>query len=179
NHDLGIRVRLRADPFFYLWTLRFLRQCTTARLRANTLPKLRLALYSRDCINALSQEAGIVYDERKKGILYFFRSQESFDQGSVNYRFLGENGLPIEIVDGRRAAEIEPGLANVKDRIAGGIYSPIDQTGDSRQFTEKLSEWAARKLGVAFRFGTTIEGLDTEGDTVTAVRTSAGTIKGD
>ena len=179
NHDLGIRVRLRADPFFYLWTLRFLRECTTARLRANTLPKLRLALYSRDCINALSAETGIGYDERKKGILYFFRSQESFDHGSINYRYLGEHGLPIEIVGRDRLAEIEPGLANVKDRIAGGVYSPIDQTGDSRQFAERIAAWAAEMLGVTFRFGTTVQGLDTDGDRVTAVRTSAGPVAGD
>ena len=179
NHDLGIRVKLRADPFFYLWSLRFLRECTTTRLRANTLPKLRLALYARDCINALSAEAGISYDQRSKGILYFFRSQESFDQGSVNYRFLGDNGLPIEIVDGRRAAEIEPALAGISDRIAGAVYSPVDQTGDSRQFTEALVAWATEKLGVTFRFGTTIEGLDIDGDRVVAVRTSAGPLTGD
>lgn len=179
NHDLGIRVRLRADPYFYLWTLRFLRECTTARLRTNTLAKLRLALYSRDCINALSQEAGLAYDERKKGILYFFRSQESFDRGSVNYRYLGENGLPIEIVGRDRAAEIEPALAPVKDKIAGAVYSPIDQTGDSRQFTERLAAWASDRLGVVFRLGTTVDGLDIEGDRVTAVRTSTGAIAGD
>lgn len=177
NHDLGIRVRLRADPYFYLWSLRFLRQCTTPRLRANTLAKLRLALYSRDCINALSAETGIGYDERKKGILYFFRSQQSFDAGSINYRFLGEHGLPIEIVGRDRIAEIEPGLAGVKDKIAGGIYSPIDQTGDSRQFTERLSAYAAERLGVVFRFGSTVEALDIEGDRVRAVRTSAGPLE--
>lgn len=179
NHDLGIRVRLRADPFFYLWSLRFLRQCTTARLRANTLPKLRLALYSRDCINEFSEETGIAYDERKKGILYFFRSRESFDHGTANYRYLGEHGLPIEIVGRDRLAEIEPGLANVKDKIAGGVYSPIDQTGDSRQFAEKLAAHAAAKLGVTFLYDTTVEGLDIDGDRVRAVRTSAGPVAGD
>src|SRR3569832_826879 len=66
NHDLGIKVRLRLDPYFYAWSLRFLRECTVTRLRANTQVKLRLALYSRDCINRLSEESGIHYDERKK-----------------------------------------------------------------------------------------------------------------
>ncbi|THF56335.1 D-amino acid dehydrogenase [Ollibium composti] len=179
NHNLGIRVRLRADPYFYLWSLRFLRQCTTPRLRANSLAKLRLALYARDCINELSAEAGIGYDERKRGIFYFFRSQRSFDTGSANYRFLGEHGLPIEIVGRDRIAEIEPGLAAVKDKIAGGIYSPVDQTGDSRQFTERLAAYAADKLGVVFRFGTTVEALDTEGDRVRAVRTSSGPLEAD
>ena len=179
NHDLGIRVRLRLDPSFFAWTLRFLAQCTTARLRANTLPKLRLALYSRDCINAISAETGIAYDERKRGILYFFRSQESFDTGTDNYRFLGEHGLPIEIVGRERLAEVEPGLADVKDKIAGGVYSPIDQTGDSRMFVERLAAYAEEKLGVTFRFETTVQGLDIEGGRVRAVETSAGRLAAD
>ncbi|OBQ95555.1 D-amino acid dehydrogenase [Mesorhizobium sp. AA23] len=179
NHDLGIKVRLRLDPYFYAWSLRFLRECTVARLRANTDVKLKLALYSRDCINALSEATGIHYDERKKGILYFFRSQKSFDTGTDNYRYLGERGLPIEIVGRDRLAELEPGLASVKDKIAGGIYSPIDQTGDSKQFVDKLAAYAAEKLGVRFLFGTTIEGLDIEGERVRAVMTSAGPVTGD
>ncbi|ESW84051.1 D-amino acid dehydrogenase [Mesorhizobium sp. C280B] len=179
NHDLGIKVRLRFDPYFFAWSLRFLRQCTHKRMRANTDVKLRLALYSRDCINAVSAETGIHYDERKKGILYFFRSQQSFDTGTDNYRYLGEHGLPIEIVGRDRLVELEPGLAGAKDKIAGGVYSPIDQTGDSSQFTQRLAAYAAEKLGVQFLYGTTVEGLDIDGDRVRAVMTSAGPVAGD
>ncbi|MER9891305.1 D-amino acid dehydrogenase [Mesorhizobium sp. M0119] len=179
NHDLGIKVRLRFDPYFFAWSLRFLRQCTHKRMRANTDVKLRLALYSRDCINAVTAETGIHYDERKKGILYFFRSQQSFDTGTDNYRYLGEHGLPIEIVGRDRLVELEPGLAGAKDKIAGGVYSPIDQTGDSSQFTQRLAAYAAEKLGVQFLYGTTVEGLDIDGDQVRAVMTSAGPITGD
>ncbi|MES0155598.1 D-amino acid dehydrogenase [Mesorhizobium sp. M0018] len=179
NHDLGIKVRLRFDPYFFAWSLRFLRQCTHKRMRANTDVKLRLALYSRDCINAVSAETGIRYDERKKGILYFFRSQQSFDTGTDNYRYLGEHGLPIEIVGRDRLVELEPGLAGAKDKIAGGVYSPIDQTGDSSQFTQNLAAYAAEKLGVQFLYGTTVEGLDIDGDRVRAVMTSAGPVAGD
>jgi D-amino-acid dehydrogenase len=179
NHDLGIKVRLSFDPYFYAWSLRFLRECTVKQLRANTDIKLRLALHSRTCINALSEATGIHYDERKKGILYFFRSQKSLDTGTDNYRYLAEHGLPIEIVGRERLAELEPGLARVKDKIAGGIYSPIDQTGDSKQFTDNLAAYAAEKLGVKFLFGTTVEGLAVEGDRVRAVMTSAGPITGD
>lgn len=179
RRDLGIRVKLQADPFFYLWVLKFLRECTTERLRANTLVKLRMALHSRECINLIEQETGICYDQRKKGILYFFRSQQSFDSGSQNYRFLGENGLPIEIVDRRRLVEIEPGLADAAGKIAGAIYSPIDQTGDSRLFSTRLAAHAQETFGVEFRFGTTVEGLDLAGDRIAAVRTSGGAITAD
>ncbi len=177
--DLGIRVKLRLDPYFYAWTLRFLFQCTTARMRANTLVKLRLAMHSRDCINRIETDAGIDYDQRKRGILYFFRSQQSLDTGTDNYRFLGEHGLPIEIVDRKRLVELEPGLAGAADKIAGGVYSPVDQTGDSRLFAKRLAAYATDRLGVVFRFDTAIDGLDIEGDRVRAVRTASGPVEAD
>jgi D-amino-acid dehydrogenase len=179
RRDLGIRVRLQLDPYFYAWTLRFLLQCTTARMRANTLVKLRLAMHSRDCINSIEEDTGIAYDQRKKGILYFFRSQQSLDTGTGNHRFLAEHGLPIEIVDRRRLVELEPGLAGAAEKIAGGVYCPVDQTGDSRIFANRLATHAAEKLGVTFRFGTAVEGLNIEGDRVMAARTSTGSVEAD
>lgn len=179
NHDLGIRVRLGRDPYLFAWGLRFLRQCTQARKRANTLPKLRLALYSRDSINALSEETGITYDDRRKGILYLSRSRESLDAAARNYGFLADHGLPIEVVDPERMAEIDPGLSGARHHFAGAVYSPSDQTGDSRLFATRLAAYAAERLGVDFRFNTTVVGLDIEGDAVRAVRTNAGLLTAD
>ncbi|WP_378944476.1 D-amino acid dehydrogenase [Mesorhizobium sp. ANAO-SY3R2] len=177
--DLGIKVRLQLDPFFYAWSLRFLFQCTSTRVRENTKAKLKLALYSRLCINEISSETGISYDERARGIMYFFRSQESLDHGERMYGFLAEHGLDIEVVDRNRLVEIEPGLAAAKDGIAGAIYSPMDQTGDSRKFVEALAAHAEQKLGVKFMFDTNVEDLIVEGDRVAGVKTSAGRLDAD
>jgi len=175
--DLGIKVRLRFDPYFVMWSLRFLTQCTTARCRANTDVKLRLALYSRECINEIAAEAGIDYDQRARGILYFFRSKESLATGTGNLRYLAEHGLEIEIVDRDRLVELEPSLAQAE--VAGGVYSPMDQTGDSRLFVQGLAAYAGEKLGVTFRFDTTVEGLDVADNKVKAVKTSAGSLSAD
>lgn len=177
--DLGIKVRLGLDPYFYAWSLRFLFQCTTSRVRENTKAKLKLALYSRLCINEISAETGIGYDERARGIMYFYRSQESLDQGAAMYGFLAEHGLDIEVVDRNRLVEIEPGLAAAKDGIAGAVYSPMDQTGDSRQFVEALAAHAEHKLGAKFMFDTNVEDLIVEGDRVAGVKTSAGKLDAD
>jgi len=179
NHELGIRVRCRLDPYLFAWSLRFLRQCTRARMRANTDVKIRMALYSRECINALIADTGIAYDGRSKGILYLFRSQQSLDEGSQNYLYLGKHGLDVEVVDRARLLQLEPALANSRGALAGAVYSPMDQTGDSRLFTQALAAYAAEKLGVKFLYGTSVEALDTEGDRVRSVVTSAGRVDGD
>ena len=171
---LGIKVHFTLDPQFILWTLRFLAQCTTARAHANTVVKLRLAFYARQCINEISEATGITYDERRKGIVYFYRSQASFDAGAKHMQFIADRGLEIEIASRDRLVEIEPGLAAVKDQLAGGIYSPMDQTGDSALFVRSLADWSSKNLGVKFVYDTAVEGLDIEGNIVRAVKTSRG-----
>jgi D-amino-acid dehydrogenase len=176
NPDLGVKLRPSLNPAFLSWTWRFLLQCTEARAYANTDVKLRLALYSRECINEISAETGVDFDERRRGIVYFYRDQKSLDNGAKHFSYIGERGLEVEVVDRKRLLEVEPGLANSGDRIVGGIFSPMDQTGDSRMFATKLAELAVERLGVKFMHDTNVEGLDVEGGRVRAVRTSKGSI---
>ena len=84
--DLGIKVRPSLDPHFLSWTLQFLLQCTPTRAHINTLRKLRIAMYSKHCMNALAQRTGVQYDLGHRGILYFYRSQESLDAGASTCR---------------------------------------------------------------------------------------------
>ncbi|PSJ60348.1 D-amino acid dehydrogenase [Pseudaminobacter soli (ex Li et al. 2025)] len=176
NPDLGVKLRPSLNPVFLSWTWRFLLQCTEARAYANTDVKLRLALYSRECINEISAETGVDFDERRRGIVYFYRDQKSLDNGAQHFRYIGERGLEVEVVDRKRLLEVEPGLASSGDRIVGGIYSPMDQTGDSRMFATKLAQLAVERHGVKFMRDTNVEGLDVEGGRVRAVRTSKGSI---
>ena len=172
--DLGIKVNFTLDPQFLLWGLRFVGQCTTARAQANTIVKLRLALYARTCINEIAEATGVQYDEIRKGIVYFYRTQASFDAGAKHMQFLADQGLKLETVDRERLIEVEPGLAAVKEQLAGGIYSPMDQTGDSRLFVERLAAWSSQHLGVKAKYGAVIEGFEIARNRVTAVKTSIG-----
>src|SRR5262247_3971551 len=78
--DLGIKVRPNLHPHFLSWTWQFLFQCTPGRAYVNTRRKLRIAMYSKQCINELAAETGITYDSGQSGILYFYRSQQTLDQ---------------------------------------------------------------------------------------------------
>jgi len=53
---------------------------------------------------------------------------------------------------------IEPALAQCRGRVAGGIYTATDESGDAQSFTAALAERAAAK-GVRFRFGVTLDRL--------------------
>jgi len=69
--DAPLLFRLRADWRQWAWGLTFLYECLPSRTRHNTIQCLNLALYSRDCLQALRREAGLRYDELARGILTF------------------------------------------------------------------------------------------------------------
>lgn len=177
--DLGIKVKPSLDPHFIAWTFRFLFECTHARAHINTLRKFRLALYSRTCINAISADTKVDYDAGSKGILYFYRSQQSLDAGAQHMKILSDNGLTLEVIGRERMVELEHGLKSAAHGIAGALYSPLDQTGDSCKFSRNLAQWCERNLAMRFRYGTTISAIETDGDRVTGIMTDKGRIAAD
>ena len=174
SNDQALRVKLSADPRLWSYFLKFLGQCTATRARINTERKLRLCRFSLEELKAVVAETGVAYDGRDGGLLYFYRSQESFERGAANCRILIDNGQPLEIVDRARAVEIDPALAPAKDRIAGALYAPEDESGDAHLFTRALAEVAAERHGVAFAYSHSITRIDTAGDRIEKVVTDKG-----
>ncbi len=176
--DTALRLRLRIDPKMWAWGLRFLMNCTAARNRANTVCKLRLCLYSIEALKALREETGIAYDERTEGALYLYREPAQLDTALANMALLTENGLAMTAIDRDRIAELEPALAHIKDKFAGAIHCPVDESGDSHLFSRRLAE-VCETMGVSFRFGTSVTGLKADGERIEGVVTDNGVVAGD
>lgn len=172
--DQALRLKLRADPRMWSWSWLFLMQCTNERARINTIRKLKLCLYSLEALGEVVRDTGVQYDGLQGGNLYVYRSEKSFAAGIEHTGILREQGLEMRVVSRDELPGIEPALAPVKDLIAGGVYSPTDQSGDARMFTRGLAEHCRNKLGVELAFDTAIEAIATEGERVTGVVTSSG-----
>lgn len=181
--DQALRFRLSADPRLWSWSLKFLAQCTPERARLNTLRKHRLCLYSQRVLHQTLAEAGgngggLDYDRVTRGILYFYRSEERLAAGVEHMRILADDGQQTEVLDRDAVIRLEPSLAPARDRIAGGIYCPTDETGDCGKFTKALAE-TCRRRGAEIRTGTDLLRIDTDGDRVTGVATSMGRLEAD
>ena len=161
------------DPARAIWGLRLLRNCTSARYELNKSRMLRLAEYSRDCLRALRAETGIAYDERMRGTLQLFRSHKQLDGAGADVRILEKFGIRHELLDREGCVGAEPGLGRVKDKIAGGLRLPDDETGDCFLYTQKLSSMA-QALGVQFRYETTVKALRRSGGKIDGVRIEQG-----
>lgn len=171
-------IRPNPDPAMWLWIAKMLRNCTSARYAVNKSRMIPIAEYSRDCLRALRKETGIHYDERSRGTLQLFRKQAQLDHTGGDIAVLRQYGVPYEVLDRAGCIAAEPALAAVKGKFVGGLRLPQDETGDCHMFTEALAAEAAR-LGVEFRFNTTIDRLIADGARVTGVATGAGVLQAD
>jgi D-amino-acid dehydrogenase len=140
------------------WGLRLLMNCTSARYELNKGRMVPIAEYSRDLLRDLRQRAGITYDERALGTLQLFRKQEQLDGTAKDIAILEKFGVPYEVLDVAGCVAVEPALRHVKEKVAGGLRLPGDETGDCFKFTNALAA-LCRQLGVEFRYRTTIEGI--------------------
>ena len=84
----AFRFKFQWDPAMWYWGIQFLRQCTHKNMEVNTLRKHRLSIYSQKCFHQLVDETNISYHENKKGLIYFFRTQESFYEGKQKLAML-------------------------------------------------------------------------------------------
>ncbi|AYN93049.1 MULTISPECIES: D-amino acid dehydrogenase [Pseudomonas] len=163
-----LAIRPTGDIHQYLWMAQMLRNCTAERYAINKERMVRLSEYSRDCLDELRAETGIAYEGRQLGTTQVFRTQQQVDAAAKDIAVLERSGVPYELLDRDGIARAEPALAHVKDKLAGALRLPNDQTGDCFLFTNRLAE-LARQLGVEFRFGQKIERLEAVGDRLNGV----------
>ena len=171
---------IRADGSLWQlrWMAKLLRNCSAMRYAENKERMLRVAEYSRTCLQQLRADTGIQYEQRTGGTLQLFRTQAQVDSVQRDIAVLEECGIPYRLLDRDALAQVEPALAQAKERLSGGLQLPADETGDCHMFTRALTVLAA-ELGVEFRFDQQVEGLAFEGDQVSGVRLAGSLLKAD
>ncbi|MCO6416216.1 D-amino acid dehydrogenase [Siccirubricoccus sp. KC 17139] len=162
----------------YRWLGQMLANCTAAAYGLNKGRMVRLAEYSRDVLKELRAETGIAYDQRMQGTLQLFRTQKQLDAVGEDTAVLDQFQVPYELLDPAGCIGAEPALGRVADKFVGGLRLPGDETGDAHVFTQRLAALAAA-AGVTFRYGVTVQGLETEAGEVVGVATDQGRFTAD
>ena len=173
REDAPLLWRLRADPAQWAWGLRFLRQCTAARARANLGAIVRLGLASRAALQGLRRELALEYDHLERGILHFYTDPGEFEHALPQAALMREFGCERVPQTAAQCLAIEPALAGSRVPVVGGTYTASDESGDARRFTEALARHAAAR-GVRFRQGETVQALLREGGRLSGVRLVSG-----
>jgi D-amino-acid dehydrogenase len=176
REDAPLLIRWRRfDPALWGWGLRFLANCTKARAKINTERTLRVALYSRRLLKELRAETGIEYDQQSRGILHIYREAKEYEHACREAEAMREFGLARQSLDRNGIVAIEPALRHIAPKLAGGLYSQDDESGDAHKFTLALAKLAAER-GVVFRFAENIHGFELAKGRLAAIVTDQGKI---
>ena len=167
--DAPFYFRLKLDPHFWMWGLRFLASCTTRQLEIGTERLFRLSQYSLACLKDLRDTVNLDYNQRQEGILSVYRDQQAFDLAAAELVAHGGAEIVAQALDSDGCRRVEPALKTTGIDIAGGILTAEDESGDAFAYTEQLAD-LCKGLGVEFRFGATVLGFDTDSSSITGIR---------
>src|SRR3546814_10301410 len=67
--------------------------------RVNKSRMLRVATYSRACLEELRRDTGIAYEERCRGTLQMFRDQKGLDDAAKDIEILKDFGVEHSLLD--------------------------------------------------------------------------------
>jgi D-amino-acid dehydrogenase len=179
RRDSPLTIRVSAVPGLVKWGSAFLRSCTSATAATTTEDVLRLALYSREMLHRVINREQLEFDYRQTGKLHIYSDLRSFVKTRHRVDLKNRLGCEQQILDGPGCLAKEPALESLKGQIVGGVFSPLDESGDSYALARSLATISESSGGVQFNYGRKILKLDVQGQQLIGVRTDQGTYEGD
>jgi D-amino-acid dehydrogenase len=166
--DSPLLFRPRLDPHQWRWALSFLTQCTDAAFARNVEQLVALGRYSHESLKSVVGKTGIEYDRLERGILHFFSSAADYESGVKAAALMRDHGVDRRVLDRDAVLAVEPALKRFGG-IHGGTFTPSDESGDARVFTQKLAQLCAAR-GVKFLWEHDVLAFDKAGAKITGVQ---------
>jgi D-amino-acid dehydrogenase len=175
NPESPFYIKPRLDLDLIAWAWRFMRSATRAHVD-QCAPLIRdLSLASRALFEELSSLPGNDFGLVKRGLVMLCKTQHALDDEAGMAATANGLGVPAEVLDAKGVAKLDPG---VTADVAGGVYFPKDcHLTPGRFMAGLLAE--CERMGVAFRWGTEVNGVIYNGRVLEAVETSAGEMTAD
>lgn len=178
RRDSPVRMRPTGDPAQLRWVLDFLRACTQSASDAATAKLLALSALSRASLAEMLAATPVAFQHQRNGKLVVQGSAASMAGAMRQMQLQAALGSRQEALSAADCVALEPSLAAIAGRIAGGILTPDEEVGDCRMLCEGLAAaLAAPPFAVRFRFGVAVQSPVLRGGRIAALRTSAGEIE--
>jgi D-amino-acid dehydrogenase len=119
------------------------------------------------------------FEYRQTGKLHIYSDLRSFAKTGRMVALKNRLGCEQQILEVCDCLAREPALENLKGRIVGGVFSPLDESGDTYALARSLATVSELSGGVHFNYGQKILQLDNQGQRLIGVQTNQGTYKAD
>lgn len=169
----GVRFRFRPERAQWKWCAAFLAACTSRRAVDSTMRLLALAADSRSALHRVLATTPLRFSHRRAGKLVVYRTARAFRAARSTLERLARHAPPQRPLTAEECISIEPLLERVRPHIAGAIYTPDDECGDSHELCTAL----AQHVSVILNFP--VDAIELRGGRAVAVIGPTGRIEGD
>ena len=168
-----LTIHLPSLPWLVPWMMRFARAAASnAEVRKGVDSFGHLMAEANIAWKTEIQASGLGELFRSRGALYVYESEASFADGAEERALQTAKGTVFEVIDGKRAREMAPGLA---DHIVRGVHYPDGMhTINPYRVVAALAERFAAEGGTVLR--SRVRGFERDGDRVSAVQTTGETL---
>ena len=154
--DPAFRLRMNFDSGYFYWLLRFLRNTSAGRFRANTLEALLLGLESRAAMHRLLESHMLDFGHASNGKLHIYDNVDIFAATANIVAMKRSAGAIQDRLTPAEALSIEPALRARREPFAGAVYSPQEEVGDPYRFCNGLLQVLRTQYSVSVRLGTEV-----------------------
>lgn len=147
NPESPFYMKPRLDARLAEWAWKFYRAASVEHVVNASPLLLDLNLQSRDLLVGLAREWGD-FEIREKGIVMVCNTEEGLEHEHATAKVGRELGLPVEILDAKQIASMEPSL---RMTTTGGIYFPKDAYLAPWQFMSALKKRVQVQWGTSMR----------------------------
>lgn len=158
GHHAPLRLNLPSSSRELAWMRKWMGASKPETYQANRARLQQLAFYSRQRLHLLTARHQLDY-QRSAGCLVLLRDEKDRRLIQPGLQVLHDAGVALKQLSAEEARQIEPAL-NPDTDFLGALHLPDDEVANCRQFALLLKQQAQR-LGVDFRFNTTLAKLDT------------------
>ena len=162
QNQAPLLLRPQWDRAQWSWLLRFLRQCTHGAFAHNLRQLVALARYSQQALQDICAQTGIEYARSQRGIALYCTDAASLQGAERVSAMVRALGVPRRALNRDELLQLEPALQPFAERLVGGCYTPTDEHGDARVFTQALAA-RCQGAGAQLLYEQHIEHLALEG----------------
>lgn len=178
--DGPLRFRPRLDPGQWKWLIAFLAACNPTTAETTTRRLLLLSMLSRDLMAEFARRAAFDFAFAPAGKLVLQPDAAAMAGARRQVELQAGLGTAQHVLSREECLALEPALATIAHRIAGGIHTPGEDAGDCRMFCEGLAQSLTRSnAAVTLQRGTRVTQLIRAEGRVRGAVTTAGVMEAD
>lgn len=168
DREAPLLLRPRLDWYQWNWLLRFLGQCNDTAFERNVRQLVALGTYSHQALHDVVAATGIEYHRLERGIAHFYTDPAAFTAAGKAVDLMRRFGVERTVVGTAELLRIEPAFSPYAAHIVGGTYTPSDESGDARIFTQALAQRCAER-GAQMLFNHAIQRFERQNNAIKSV----------